>query len=84
MPITHISKEEFLAVHVRAPHETSAEVTALLALAPDEGLRMPCRWNHYRKTQCRGGMLLHHAAKRHGFKVNTACKRGILYVWRLP
>lgn len=78
--IEPLSQEEFDATPgSRSPR--SAETQAVETLAPLEGIKLPCRWEHW-KHQCYGLTILRRVARKAGFKIATRCREGIVYIFR--
>lgn len=61
----------------------SEESSAIRALAVGEGFKVPCHWRHNSTGSCGGVSIAHSVAKKHSMKVQTRCKDGVLYVFRV-
>ena len=86
MSIEEITGEEFYSLPVprrgsRTPR-LSPESKAVVDLGEGHGLKFPCRWSHSKKSSCSGASIMYAVARRYGFRVQTRCIEGFLYIFR--
>ena len=78
--VTIITADEFHQLSKSRGRLLSPLGWAMVNLAPDTGLKTPCRWVH--NHGCNGASTAHSVARRYGFKVHTTCKEGTFYILR--
>lgn len=81
--VEQINQAEFEALgHPRSRLAKTPEGAGVLALAPLEGIKFPCRYKHGALGSCHGLMGFGAFAKRSGMVVRGRCSDGTIYLFR--
>jgi len=83
--IENITKEKFETTYNgKRGRPTSSEWDAVRALAPNMGVRFPCRWRHHYKElkKCYGVIIVSKIRKRSNLTLRSQCRDGFISVWR--
>lgn len=80
--IERVTKEEFLSLGQRGRVPSPENILAS-SLQPGEAFKFACRWNHSSVNGCPGSQIMNSYAARHGYRITTRCRDGMLYIMRL-
>jgi len=83
--IEQITEAEFVVARgsKRGMRGEPSELTkAVRLLELGQGFKLPCCNTHYSKNSCGRAQRVYRTARDAGFKINVACRDGVLYVFR--
>ena len=81
MTIEPITKAEFGAVPT--PKRLLPESVAVQALAVEEGVKFPCKWEHAKGQRCASHSTFAWVGRRNHMKFLVRCYNKVVYVWRI-